>query len=33
MVTVIGGWLLLENITKAEGGVERKEQLALHMSE
>jgi hypothetical protein len=33
MVTVIDDWLLLKNITKAEGGVERKEQLALHTSE
>jgi hypothetical protein len=33
MVTVIGGWMVLDNITKAERGVERKEQLALHESE
>jgi hypothetical protein len=25
MLTVIGGWVVLENITKVEGGVERKE--------
>jgi hypothetical protein len=33
MVTVIGGWFLLKNITKAEGGAMRKEQLAFHTSE
>jgi hypothetical protein len=33
MVTVIGGLMVLENITNAEGGVERKKQLALHVSE
>ncbi len=33
MVTVIGGWLLFKNITTAEWEVEKKEQLALHMSE
>jgi hypothetical protein len=32
-VTVNVGWIVLEHITRVEGGVERKEQLAIHVSE
>jgi hypothetical protein len=32
MVSVIGGCMVLENITRAEVRVEKKEQLAIHVS-
>jgi hypothetical protein len=32
MVTVVG-WMVLETITRADGGVERKEKMAIHASE